>query len=172
MSKNSWMQYRGKMGGGGEGEGMLLGEVSGAKVDRQWLSFQPNVLLETNQHKGVWSDLLCLLSIWAYLIFTQWGLPVTQLHAGGNQPNTGDHEGQWTKLRQQYFTTSHSQPVALFPGLSHCVFVFTLLHWRETGFHFCTTGEGCKQKSKKQERPGMKKGEMGEAWDKMPGWRK
>ena len=57
------MQYRGKMGGGGEGEGMLLGEVSGVKVDRQWLSFQPNVLLETNQHKGVWSDLLCLLSI-------------------------------------------------------------------------------------------------------------
>ena len=57
------MQYRGEMGGGGEGEGMLLGEVSGAKVDRQWLSFQPNVLLETNQHKGVWSDLPCLLSI-------------------------------------------------------------------------------------------------------------
>ena len=57
------MQYRGEMGGGRGGDGMLLGEVSGAKVDRQWLSFQPNVLLETNQHKGVWSDLLCLLSI-------------------------------------------------------------------------------------------------------------
>ena len=57
------MQYRGEMGGGRGGDEMLLEEVRGAKVDRQWLSFQPNVLLETNQHKGVWSDLLCLLSI-------------------------------------------------------------------------------------------------------------